>query len=131
MLRVFRYIKKKRNLRRLSAVWLCLVIIELFCPIFCDEPTFAATSSPQTTINYSIAETENTSNAFLSGCDHENTGEEGTLCNDECLCHATATLSLNITGIKESFTHGERIAFSYGEPVFNSLPPPYLPPKNS
>ncbi|MEW6361492.1 MAG: hypothetical protein AB1477_05150 [Acidobacteriota bacterium] len=119
-------------MRRLSAVWLSLVLIELFCPVFCDEPTFAATlNTPQTTVNRSIEETEDNSRTFLSGCDHQNSNEEGTVCNDECLCHAMAAMSLNIVTLKDSFTTGEQIDFSYGEPVFNSLPPPYHPPKNS
>lgn len=132
MQKVFPFIKKKRNLRRLSAIWLCLVLIELFCPVFCDEPTFAATNSPQTTVNYSISsDEENISCASISGSDHQNSSEEKTVCNDECLCHATAVPVLNVISLKESIAHEERIAFGYGEPVFNSLPPPYLPPKNS
>ncbi|HQU81811.1 MAG TPA: hypothetical protein PKY59_01715 [Pyrinomonadaceae bacterium] len=132
MQKVFRFIKKKRSLRRLSAVWLFLVIIELFCPVFCDEPTFAATSNPsQTTVNRSIEETEDNSETSITDYDHQNSDEKGNFCNDECLCHAMVVMSLNFVNIKDSLITGERMAFSYGEPLFNSLSPPYIPPKNS
>lgn len=132
MQKVFRIIKRKRNLRRLSAVWLALVIIELFCPVICDEPTFAASlDTPQTSVNRSIEETKDNSQTFITGCDRQNSDEEGNYCNDECLCHAMVVMSLNIVNLKDSFITDERIDFGYGEPVFNSLPPPYLPPKNS
>ena len=132
MLKIFRIIKRKRNLRRLSAVWLFLVVIELFCPVICDEPTFAAAfNTSQTTLISSIDETNKNSQTSLSDYNSQTSGEEGTLCNDECLCHAMAVLSQSIVNIKESTIHNETIAFSYGEPVFNSLPPPFQPPKNS
>ena len=132
MQKVFRFIKKRRNLRRLSVVWLFLVIIELFCPVFCDEPTFAANlNTEQAAVNYSIEKSEDNSQNSISAYDQQNFGEEKANCNDECLCHAMAVLSLNIVNLKDSFITREDIDFSYGEPVFNSLPPPYLPPKNS
>lgn len=132
MQEVFRFIKRKRNIRRLGAVWLALVIIELFCPVFCDEPTFAATSNAsQTTVNRSVAETEDKSQTYITDCDHQNSDEEGNYCNDECLCHAMVVMSLNFVNLKDSVTLSERMAFSYGEPLFNSLSPPYIPPKNS
>ena len=132
MQNIFRIIKRKRNLRRLSAVWLFLVVIELFCPVICDEPTFAATLNPsQTTLVSTIDQSDKTSQTSFSDYDSKTSGEEGTLCNDECLCHAMAVLSQSIVNIKESITRSERIAFSYGKPVFNSLPPPFQPPKNS
>lgn len=132
MQKLFRFIKKRRNLRRLSVVWLALVIIELFCPVICDEPTFAANlNTPQTTVNRSIEETDDDSQTFITGCNRQNSDEEGNYCNDECLCHAVVVMSLNFVNLKDSVTTGERMAFSYGEPLFNSLPPPYIPPKNS
>ncbi len=132
MQKVFRFIKKRKNLRRLSAVWLALVLIELFCPVFCDEPSFAAKAiASQPTVNRSIEKAEDDSQTFIEGCDHQNENEEGNYCNDECLCHATAAMSLNVVPLKDFLTAAERIDFSYGEPVFNSLSPPYHPPKNS
>lgn len=132
MQKLFRFIKKRRNLRRLSVVWLALVIIELFCPVICDEPTFAANlNTPQTSITRAIEETDDNSQAFMTGCNHQNSDEEGNFCNDECLCHAVVVMSLNFVNLKDSVTTGERMTFSYGEPLFNSLPPPYIPPKNS
>jgi len=132
MQKIFRVIKRRRNLRRLSVVWLSLVIIELFCPVFCDDNTFAAEiNSQQTTVSYSIEKKEDSSQHSISADDHQNSDEEQANCNDECLCHAMVVLSLNIVTLKDSFIAGEHIDFSYGEPVFNSLPPPYLPPKNS
>lgn len=132
MQEIFRFIKKKKSVRRLSVVWLALVMIELFCPVFCDEPTFAATlNTPQTPVNRAIEKTEDNTQNLIMDCDHQNSDEEGTVCNDECLCHAMVVMNLNFVNLKNSVSHGERMAFGYGEPLFNSLPPPYLPPKNS
>lgn len=134
MQKVFRIIKRKRNLRRLSALWLCLVMLELFCPVFCDEPAFAAkVNSPRTEAAASINNSqEKSSETSISGCNHQGSdNHEGTVCMDECLCHGVAITGLGPSNFKESFNKGERIAFKYGEPVFNSLPPPFQPPKNS
>jgi len=134
MQKVFRIIKRKRNLRRQSALWLCLVMLELFCPVFCDEPAFAAQiNSTKIEAAASINNRqEKSSETFISGCDHQGSGNhEGTVCTDECLCHAVAITGLCPSSFKDSFNKGERIAFKYGEPVFNSLPPPFQPPKHS
>ena len=133
MQKVFRFIKKKRNLRRLSVVWLFLLTMELFCPAFCDEPTFAAELNiPQSQISVSIEVKDKASETSLSACEHQNSGNhDETVCNDECLCHATAIPSINGINLKHSVISVESIAFRYGKPIFNSLPPPFQPPKNS
>jgi hypothetical protein len=131
---LYKVIKKKRNLRRLSAVWILLVAIELFCPAFCDEPAFAAeVNSPRSEVSFSVDDADKTSGqTFVSADEDQNIcRQDKSVCNDECLCHATAIPSLNFAVSKETFTSKERLPFTYGEPVFNSLPPPYQPPKNS
>ena len=130
MQRVFRAVKKKRNLRRLSAMWLFLIALELFCPVFCETQTFASEPnlpSPQTA--FSIDRRDAAAENFVAACDHRNSHPEQTVCNDECLCHATAIPNLSIITPKESVIRSEPIAFNFGEPIFNSLPPPYHPPK--
>lgn len=133
MQKVFRFIKRKRNLRRLSAVWLCLVFIELFCPIICDEPTFAAQDNiPKTEITASIEGKNENLPTFISACNHQESGNhEQPICNDECLCHANVITNLSFLNFRESPLKSLKIAFHYGKPLFNSLSPPFQPPKNS
>lgn len=127
-------IKKKRNLRRLSAVWLFLLAVELLCPVFCDETVNAAEiNSPQsaTVSSISYESNVNTDDASISSYDQTGDNHGQTVCNDECLCHATAIPGIDITAFKPIMVSSERIAFQYGEPLFNSLPPPFQPPKQS
>lgn len=132
MQRIFRAVKKKRNLRRLGAMWLFLIVLELFCPVFCEMQTFAAEPkfpSPEKT--FSVDRENDSTENFVSACNHQNSHHEQITCNDECLCHATAIPNLGIIAHKESVVRSEPIAFNFGEPIFNSLPPPYHPPKLS
>lgn len=132
MLKVFRIIKRKRNLRRLSAVWLCLVILELFCPVICEEPNSATLiNSQKSEIIASIEKAGDSDETSISTLEQSTDKSEQSNCDDECLCHANPITSLNFVDLKDSFIKDEPIAFSYGEPVFNSLPPPFQPPKNS
>lgn len=132
MLKVYRIIKKKRNLRRMSLAWLFLLAIELFCPIFCDEPAFAAEhKSPQTEINFVIEKENESPDSSVSTAAFESADDGEAFCDDECLCHATAIPSLNGINVKQVYFRAEAIRISYGKPLFNSLPPPFQPPKNS
>lgn len=128
----FRVIKRKKNLRRLGAVWLCLVILELFCPVICEEPNSATLIN--STKNEKIASISNNSDldkTAISTLEQYANNSEQSKCVDECLCHANPINSFNFVDLKDSIINDEQIAFSYGEPVFNSLPPPFQPPKNS
>lgn len=130
MRRVFRLIKKKRNLRHLSAMWLFLIVLELFCPVFCEQQTFAAEPNfPSAETAYSTYRRDGSAANFVSVCEHQNIHHEQVVCDEECLCHATAIPNLSIIVRKESVVRNEPIAFNFGEPVFNSLPPPFHPPK--
>jgi hypothetical protein len=133
MLKVFRIIKRKRNLRRLSAVWLCLVFVELFCPVICDEPTFVAQNkSSQTEIAASMAGKDDNAPTVMTACNNQETGNhEDPVCGDECLCHAHIVTSLNSFNFSESIFRREKISFNFGNPILNSLPPPFQPPKHS
>jgi len=133
MKKFFRFVKKKRNLRRMSVVWLFLLTIELFCPAFCDEPNFAAElNSQQSQIAASIEGKEKSPKTSVSADILQSSGNNNeTVCNDECLCHSTAIPSINGIIPKNSVVSVESIPFRYGKPVFNSLPPPFQPPKNS
>lgn len=132
MQRLFGVIKKKRNLRRLSAVWLFLVAIELFCPALCGTQTFAAEISfPQDEINVSVNEKNAAADTSPSAGNNQDQNHQQTVCNDECLCHATAIPNSIIPPKEPAFFRSERILFRFGEPVDNSLPPPYHPPKLS
>lgn len=131
MQKVFRFIKKKRNLRRLSVVCLALVILELFCPVICEEPNSATLiNSAKTEIIATIEKTSESEEASISIPDQSNDNSQQNNC-DECLCHANPITSFNFVDLKDSFSKEDQIAFSYGELVINSLPPPFQPPKNS
>ena len=120
-------------MRRMSLAWLFLLAIELFCPVFCDEPAFAAElKSPQPSeINFVIGKEDKPLYSALSLDALENADDSEAFCNDECLCHATAIPSLNGITVRKLYFRSETINTSYGKPVFNSLPPPFQPPKNS
>ncbi len=132
MLRIYKTIKKKRNLRRVSVVFLFLVFIELFCPVFCDEPAFAAKNiSSKSVIISSFAEEKQTGQDSMSAHDCQDPDHDGDICNDECLCHSTAISNFAAINLEHHIISTENIAYSYGEPLFNSLSPPFQPPKNS
>lgn len=132
MKRFFQIIKKKKHKRRFSAFCLFLIVIELLCPVFCDEPTFAAAQTSPATLERSFIESDKGSNEkSFSAAERRTPENQQTVCNDECFCHATAVLNLIIPPKEPAFFHSEQIAFHFGEPVYNSLPPPYHPPKLS
>jgi hypothetical protein len=126
MKRFFQIIKKKKHKRIFSVMWVFLIAIELFCPVFCDEPAYAAQQNSPISIVQSLSENEDS--AAIS--DYQSTQEEK-VCNDECLCHATAIIGIGFSTPEKSFFRSERIAFLTSNPYTNSLPPPYHPPKNS
>ncbi|MCY7374668.1 MAG: hypothetical protein LH472_01690 [Pyrinomonadaceae bacterium] len=107
-------------------------MIELFCPVFCDEPTFAAEQSSPPTLERNFAEgSNNQTEESISASRQLAQNNQQTICNDECFCHATAIPNLIIPPKEPALFNSERISFRFGEPVYNSLPPPYHPPKLS
>lgn len=132
MKRFFKTIKKKRCKRRFSVLCLFIIVIELLCPVFSDEPTFAAEQSALTTVERSSVQNGKDSNKnSVSASESGAQDNEQTVCNDECFCHATAIPNLIVPPKEPAFFHSEQIAFHFGAPVYNSLPPPYHPPKLS
>jgi hypothetical protein len=132
---IFKTIRKKRNKRRLSVLWLFLITIELFCPALCGNPTFAAeTSSPSTNISRDDRENSKCEQISVSDCQSQNRDgqqQQKVICNDECLCHAVAMHAMPFSTQKPTSRRNEKIAFLFSNPIFNSLPPPHRPPKNS
>jgi len=133
MQRLIRSIRKKKNLRRLAALWLFLLVIEFFCPVFGDEESIivAGLNDSQCAVVSAIKENDKNAGISITAGDPDHHNHEQSVCHDECLCHATAIPSVNIITLKQSVTGSQSIAFRYGNPVFNSLPPPFQPPKNS
>lgn len=128
---IFHSLRKRTAKRRFVALWFCLVTIELFCPALCGEQTYAATSDfSQAEINFSTETKSDTSEASLSTCNDQGGHDQSTVCNDECLCHATAIPVVGI-GMTGAGVRSDRIALLFAEGIFSSLPPPYLPPKFS
>lgn len=133
MTRFFQIIKKKRHKRRFSALCLFLIVIELLCPVFCDEPAFVASAqtSPATLERSFIESGKESNEKSFSAAESGAQENQQTVCNDECFCHATAIPNLIIPPKEPAYLRSEPIAFHFGAPVYNSLPPPYHPPKLS
>lgn len=133
MKRFFQTIKKKKHKRLFGVLWLFLIVMELFCPVLCDEPAFAAeTLTARTSISVNSSEAnDEAENKSISVSDSQAQDEQHTACNDECLCHATAIPNAVASTFRELVTTGEQIAFSSANPVFGSFSPPHRPPKIS
>ena len=132
--RIFRIVKKKTNLRRLSVVWLLLIAIEFLCPVFCEaRPLTVVPDFPTTVANLTIGQkvdaADDSSFAVYNDSTHD--PQNQTVCNDECICHAVAIPGTNFVMPKEPLVRSGRMAFHFDEPIFNSLAPLYHPPKLS
>lgn len=116
----------------MSALWLFLVIIELLCPVIGPEQIAAAGHhSPAAEIKVSNQSKENSADAKFSVSASQEQHSQQVVCNDECLCHAAAIPGIPFAMEKSTFSRSEQTAFFAANPIFNSLPPPFLPPKNS
>ncbi len=134
---IFNKIKKKKNKRQLSALWLSLIIIELFCPILCDEDS-SAVAIGQTTakeINrvqfVDEASTSFKAQTAFAASDRSAQEQQKQICHDECLCHVTAVTEIPFSIRKPSLPQSDRIISRFKEPVLSSLPPPDTPPNIS
>lgn len=129
---IFRSIRKRAIKRRFVAFWICLVAIELLCPVLCapQEATALASSVSQTDLLISENESSSPTPASFSACDHEGENGETANCVDECLCHAVAIPVIAIDNRSVDLM-SDRISGQYTTAASTSLPPPYLPPKFS
>lgn len=132
MQNIFRVIKKKRNLRRLSGAWfLFLVVLELFSHAGIGQEAFAAALYSMV-VETSISSKSDSGQAEMTQgilTDQNQHGQQ-TICQDEASHHHVLITGFSYPLNTISF-RSERIAFHRGEPVTNSLPPPYHPPKLS
>ncbi len=134
MKRFFQTIKKKKHKRQFCVLWLFLIVLELFCPVLCDEPAALAAqqnSPAQIVQNFSEPDDATAAGKESTSISDYDQGDEQPLCNDECLCHAVAVPNASIASLKESSFSGERIIFSTPGFYTNSLSPPHQPPKIS
>lgn len=131
MKRFFQVIKKKKHKRRFAVLCLFLIALELFCPLLGDEPTLAFQQQNAPTSLVRNSDDDDSKENYVSASDSEAQNNQQTVCTDECFCHATALPNACIPPLKEPFVRQETVAFNFGEPVTNSLPPPYHPPKIS
>ena len=130
MQHLYRIIKKKKYKRLLGVLWVFLIAIELFCPVFCDEPSFAAEQNSQAAIVQKLSASEDVAISESSdSISDEGAAQDQPVCNDECLCHATAVPGISVGSLKEVHFRGERIAFLTSETITTSLSPPHQPPK--
>jgi hypothetical protein len=131
MSRAFHYFRKRKIRTRFVGLWLCLVAIELFCPIFCDEPAAVAANlrSSETEIS-SVVRTSSDATSASVEQSAASTDDQSAYCDDECLCHAAA-IPCVVVGTKPSAIRSEPMMIGYANAFSSSLPPPYLPPKFS
>lgn len=133
---ILRITKRKRNLQRLSVLWIALVMIELLCPVLSDEHHSAAAAEltrSDAAVSVSAVTGSEISNEVnsVSADNQIKNYHSSTVCNDECLCHATAIPNLIIPTVKQPRCYSERMGFLFVNPVYSSLPPPFHPPKLS
>lgn len=136
MKNVYRIIKKKKNMRRLSAVWLLLIAIELLIPAFGDQHVFAETDSAKPKTNFTASATTFdkpvcNEDSISSANDQTRNYQMTTVCHDECLCHVTPIPNLIAPSVKHPSLSSERMPIIFANPIYNSLPPPFHPPKLS
>lgn len=131
MKRFFQTIKKRKHKRQFSVLWVFLIAIELFCPVFCDEPAFAAEQKSPPSFVQTVSENDTVTNEESATISGYQAAQEEEICTDECLCHATAIPGVSFPSQEKSFYRGEPIAFLITAPYTNSLSPPHLPPKTS
>lgn len=131
MSRAFQFFRKRTTKRRLIGLWLCLVAVELFCPIFCAERVaFGANSrAAETEISSQSLATSNTEVTSIDQYAAQ-ADDHGTSCGDDCLCHAAAIPCIAID-TEPTALRSEHMTIGYANAFSNSLPPPYLPPKFS
>ncbi|MCC7306406.1 MAG: hypothetical protein IT173_02475 [Acidobacteria bacterium] len=128
---ILKFVRRNIVRRRFVVLWLGIMAIELLCPSLHAIGTNAAPPlSGTTTLVSNVVDERGESETAISNCendcDHEPVGD----CNDECLCHAVAIPGI-VGDVQTSSVYGTSIPLKNGYPVFNSLPPPYLPPKFS
>ena len=130
---IFRVVKKKRNRRRLSgACFLFLIVLELFSHAGIGQPAFAA-AFYLPVAETSISSKNNLGQAEMTQriSDEQSQHGQQTICQDEASHHHVLISSNSTYPFKTISIRSEQIAFRRGEPVHNSLPPPYIPPKFS
>lgn len=144
----------KRNplwLRRLAFLWILILMLEFFCPVFdCPDENFLPTEparqvlaldQPQSTDSTDQFSLSNKSKKFkqsinsLSPSSSEDDVQSiskgnSVHCADECLCHAVAIPSLAFK-MPDSYVKPTFVAISYSDALTLALPPPFQPPKSA
>lgn len=127
---ILKVVRRKIVRKRVVVLWLGLVAIELFCPALCEIGTNAAPPGGSTTSVTIVRDVYEGPKTSVSNCENEGDHQPVGDCNDECLCHAVAIPSI-AGDVTSSSIERTSIPLKNGFPIFNSLPPPYLPPKFS
>lgn len=126
MEKIYRIIRIKKHLRRLSAVWLFMLAFGLCCPALAGEAAIVAGIAAPETIDCKVSKTRKSD--FCTGADVQHERDD---CADDCLCHAAA-MSLTTLAVFERVVLREtRNSFRHGEFISNALAPPFEPPKIS
>ena len=129
---MFRSLRRRVNKRRFVAFWICLVAIELLCPVLCTPQGPSALASGASPADSIVSAKVNSGSleASMSACNHEGENDESANCVDECLCHAVAIPVIAINN-KSVELPSDQVVGEYKPATSNSLPTPYLPPKVS
>ena len=116
---------KKKHLRRMTFLWLMLVFCEMFCPVFCDD--YSNLSEVGNSLQVVV---EQVSQSSIS-VNESQTDNQKSVCNDECLCHATPLPMIAFAFPKFSDFNSESTLFIFKEPITQTLSPPIQPPQLS
>lgn len=128
---MLKFIRRRIIRKRLAVLWVGLVAIELFCPALCEiGPTGAPLPGQSVASAATLADKSEEGRTSISNCENDGDQEPVGDCNDECLCHAVAIPSI-VGDVASSPIDRTSIPLKNGFPIFNSLPPPYIPPKFS
>ncbi|MBC7797779.1 MAG: hypothetical protein H7Z37_12975 [Pyrinomonadaceae bacterium] len=118
-------------MRQIAAFCLALVFVEVLCPVLCQDFRVSNVQnavSQNDELKFTSSQTKNPStNVFnqLSSND-----ETHSLCDDECLCHATPIVSFYFLSSPQRF-HSTFIRLGVSEPLIGETTPPFRPPRTA
>lgn len=127
---IYKQIKRRKNIRRLKvSFFLLIMFIELFSHTNIGQQTLTTTDSQSETIisSYSSSEEDEKAQGIFDDTSQHN---QQTPCSDQSSHHHVLVSNMTFLTGKSSF-QTEQFTFSDGEFVYNSLPPPFQPPKKS
>ena len=131
MHRIFAVIKKKKNVGRIAALFLALVLLELFSHALLDEHAHSSGhNSPTSLVVVSIKSESNLNETFVTLPGDQGGNTEQPFLNDQTLHHDVLISSI-FSPAKKATYRNERIVSYFDGMMDTPLSPPYLPPQTS